>query len=136
MTVVGSGERRFGMRRKTDLFLIDGQPMLAPDENIEVSMEDIETADSARDESGFLHRFTVRQSVGKWLFSYAYLTAEEYAYMEGLFAGKTSFRFTYPDGANGGITREVTAYRNQHEILWKSAVAGQFRNYQFTIKAC
>jgi len=136
LTAAGSGERRFGMRKKTDLFLIDGQPMLAPDENIEISMKDIDTADSARDESGFLHRFMVRQSVGEWLFSYAYLTAEEYAYMEGLFAGKAFFRFTYPDGIIGGEPREITAYRNQHEILWKSAAAGQFRNYQFSIKAC
>ena len=53
------------MRKKTNLFLIDGQPMLAPDENMQITAQDIEAADAARDESGFLHRFTVRQNVGK-----------------------------------------------------------------------
>ena len=42
------------MRELTDLFLIDGQPMLAPDGNMELSAEDIEAGDSCRDESGFL----------------------------------------------------------------------------------
>ena len=44
------------MRKKTDLFLIDGQPMLAPDENVEISVEDIDASDSGRDESGVMHR--------------------------------------------------------------------------------
>lgn len=122
------------MRVKTDLFLIDGQPMLAPDENIKITMEDIDAADSARDESGFLHRFIARQNAGKWLFSYAFLTAEEYAYMENLFAGKATFRFVYSDCA--GKLKEITAFRNQHEILWKSVTAGEFSNYQFSIQAC
>lgn len=124
------------MRKTTDLFLIDGQPMLAPDENMGISMEDVDAADSCRDESGFLHRFIVRQGVGKWLFSYAYLTGEEYAYMESLFAGKASFRFTYPDCTAGGESKVMTAYRKQHGILWKSAATGQFRDYQFSIMGC
>ena len=37
------------MRKKTNLFLIDGLPMLAPDENVEISMEDIDASDSGRD---------------------------------------------------------------------------------------
>ena len=124
------------MRKTTDLFLIDGQPMLAPDENMQIAMEDIEAADSCRDESGFLHRFAVRQGVGTWNFFYDYLTAEEYAYMECLFAGKETFRFTYPDYTCGGVAKEITAYRSQHEILWQSAKTGLFRNYQFRIAGC
>lgn len=124
------------MRKKTDLFLIDGQPMLAPDENVEISMEDIDAADSGRDESGVMHRFMVRQGVGKWTFSYAYLTGEEYAYMESLFAGKGSFRFAYPDCTDGGQAKVITAYRSKHGILWQSAVTGQFRNYSFSIIGC
>ena len=124
------------MRKKTHLFLIDGQQMLAPDENMEITAQDIEAADAARDESGFLHRFTVRQNVGKWTFSYAGLTAEEYAYMESLFADKQTFCFTCPDCANGGAPRELTAYRSEHQIDWQSVATGRFRNYRFRICAC
>jgi hypothetical protein len=124
------------MRKTTDLFLIDGQPMLAPDENVEISVEDIDASDSGRDESGVMHRFVVRQGVGKWTFSYAYLTQEEYAYMESLFAGKGTFQFTYPDCGDDGHPKEITAYRAKHGILWQSAATGQFRNYQFSVISC
>ena len=29
------------MRKTTELFLVDGKPMLAPDENVEISLEDM-----------------------------------------------------------------------------------------------
>ncbi len=124
------------MRKTTGLFLIDGQPMLAPDENMEMLLEDMEAADSCRDESGFLHRFALRQGVGTWKFFYDYLTEEEYAYMESLFAGKETFRFTHPDWGHNGVAKEITAYRNQHKILLQKANAGHFRNYQFCIQGC
>ncbi|MBE7001154.1 MAG: hypothetical protein E7421_00405 [Ruminococcaceae bacterium] len=124
------------MRKTTDLFLIDGRPILAPDENVEISLEDIDASDSGRDESGVMHRFVVRQGVGKWTFSYACLTGEEYAYMESLFAGKATFCFRYSDCADGGQAKEITAYRSKHGIVWQSAATGQFRNYQFSIIQC
>lgn len=123
------------MRKKTDLFLIDGQPMLAPDENLQITAEDVEAVDSVRDESGFLHRFVVRQGVETWNFSYDYLTGEEYAYMEQLFAGKESFQFTYPH-CGIGEAKVITACRREHGIQWQSAATGQFRNYKFSIIAC
>ena len=131
----GSGERQGGMREKTDLFLIDGQPMLAPDENLQMTAEDIETADSVRDESGFLHRFMTRQGVGKWKFTYAQLSGEEYAYMERLFGDKETFQFTYTHCATGEI-RVITAYRQAHTVLWQSAANDRFRDYTFTLVAC
>ena len=131
----GSGERQGGMREKTDLFLIDGQPMLAPDENLQMTAEDVSSVDSARDESGFFHRFVVRQGVGKWKFTYAHLTGEEYAYMEGLFQGKQTFQLTYPDPATGE-TKVISAYRGSHTVLWQSAANDRFRDYTFTLVAC
>ena len=124
------------MRATTDLFMINGVCMLAPDENVEISAEDIDASDSGRDESGVMHRFVVRRGVRKWTFSYAYLTQEEYGYMERLFAGKGTFCFTYPDCTDGGKPKEITAYRSKHGILWQSAATGQFRNYQFHIIGC
>ena len=124
------------MRKKTDLFLIDGQPMLVPDENMEISREDIDASDSGRDESGFMHRFVVRYGVGKWAFSYAHLTQEEYAYMEALFQGKDTFAFSYTDCSGGGKKVNTLAYRTKHGISWKSAATGEFRNYSFNIIEC
>lgn len=121
------------MRKTTDLFLIDGQPMLAPDENMQVSREDIETVDSLRDESGFLHRFVARQGVGRWDFSYGHLSQQEYDYMESLFAGKASFVFTHPDGEN---SVQTIAYRSKHSIVLYRVNGGQFRDYRFSIIAC
>ena len=123
------------MRTKTELFLIDGLPVLAPDENVELSMEDIDASDSGRDESGVMHRFMVRQGVGKWSFSYGCLTGEEYAYMESLFQGKATFRFTFPDWVTGE-SKTITAYRSKHGIVFRSAATGQFRNYSFSVVGC
>ena len=48
-----------------ELFLIDGQPMLLPDRDVEVRYEDIDAAAAGRDESGVMHRILVlRSSVG------------------------------------------------------------------------
>jgi len=124
------------MRKTTTLFLIDGKPMLVPDENMEISMEDIEASDSVRDESGVMHRFVVRQGVGKWTFSYGSLTQQDYAYMEDLFAGKSTFVFTHPSPEDSTQAVKTTAYRGKHSILWHCAASGQFRNYQFSIIAC
>ena len=123
------------MRKTTELFLIDGLPMLAPDENMAISMEDVEAPDSGRDESGLLHRFMLRQGVGKWTFSYARLTEQEYAYMESLFAGKATFRFAYP-GCGTGAQKETAAYRSKHEIRWQSAATGGLCDYSFHIVGC
>lgn len=124
------------MRKKTDLFLIDGQPMLAPDENMQVSREDIEAVDSLRDESGFLHRFVARQGVGRWDFSYEHLSQQEYDYMESLFAGKAYFTFTFPSLTEKNKTSTVTAYRSGFGIGWHNAQTGAFRNYKFSIIEC
>ena len=124
------------MRAKTNLFLIDGQPMLAPDADMNIAMEDLDAADSGRDESGAMHRFVVRHGLGQWSFSYAHLTQEEYEYMERLFAGKVTFQFSYPSQGNKNQTAVTTAYRRQHGIRWHSLATGQFRNYGFSIIQC
>lgn len=124
------------MRKTTELFMIDGLPMLVPDEDMEISMEDIDASDSGRDESAVMHRFVIRRDVGKWSFSYANISQEEYAYMESLFAGKTSFQFTHPSPTDGGRQAVTTAYRGKHGILWHCAATGRFKNYQFSIIEC
>lgn len=124
------------MRSPSNLFLIDGVPMLAPDADMEVSYEDLDSSASGRDEAGVMHRLVLRHQVGKWSFIYDCLTRQEYAYMEGLFAGKSHFQFTFPSPTSPNQTQTVTAYRSQHGIGWRCVQTGQFRNYKFNIIAC
>ena len=117
------------MIRTTDLFLIDGQPMPIPDENVEVRYEDIDAAAAGRDESGVMHRIPVRRNVESWGFTFDTLTNEEKAYLDGLFAGKTTFRFT----ANGTTK---TCYRSGVTVTWQNARTGLWRGYGFTVVEC
>lgn len=119
--------------RKTELFTIDGEPMLVPDADLSILEEDVVSSDSGLDESGVYHRFGVRRGIKSWEFSYSRLTGEEYAYMEGLFAGKDTFAFGF---AFGGTTQEVTAYRSKRSIAWHNAADDQLRNYRFRITQC
>ncbi len=124
------------MRKLTDKFLIDGVPMLAPDNDMSMSFEDIDSEESGRDQSGTMHRFVVRFGVGKWQFSYAILTEAEFAYMEGLFAGKATFQFTCPSLTNSAESVTFTAYRSKYGITWRSLKSGECRNYNFSIVQC
>lgn len=119
-----------------NIFLIDGEPMLIPDADMELSFEDLDGASAGRDESGVMHRQVLRQKVGKWSFVYSRLSREEYAYMERLFAGKSHFQFTYPSLTQPDGTSTVTAYRTSHGIGWHNAKTGWFRNYKFSIIEC
>ena len=69
------------VRKTTELFLINGKPLLVPDEEVGFQYEDLDAADAGRDESGFMHRIMVRNKVGSWSFSYEYLTEEEKNYI-------------------------------------------------------
>ena len=121
--------------RTTDFFTIDGKPVLVPDRDLAFSEEDMETSDSGHDENGRYHRFVLRRKVPSWEFVYSQLTREEYAYMEGLFAGKDTFAFGYVS-PHSGVKQQITAYRSKHSILWHCAADGQFRDYHFRITAC
>ena len=112
-----------------ELFLIDGQPMLLPDRDVEVRYEDIDAAAAGRDESGVMHRIPVRQNVCSWTFTYSLLTREQKQYMDSLFAGKATFRFTC-----GGETR--TCYRSGVTVTWRNAKTGLWRGYGFSIIEC
>ena len=124
------------MRRTTDLFTINGQPMLAPDEEIGISYEDLDASDSGRDESGVMHRIVVRQKVPSWTFSYNHLTEEEKQYMEALFPQAATFSFGHPSRRNAAVRETTTCYRSQYALTWKNARTGLWSNYHFKIIAC
>ena len=124
------------MRNTTELFLVDGKPMLAPDEKVGVSYEDLDDGTSGRDESGFMHRQVLRYKVPVWSFSYAHLTEEERQYMESLFPKAPTFTFTFPSEENAAVPQQMTCYRSKYGISWKSAKNGLWMGYSFQIIGC
>lgn len=120
-------------RSTTDQFLVDDIQLLMPDADISITKEDLE-GDSGRDESGVYHRCVVRSSIQKWSFSYRILTAEEYRYLEGLFAGKNVFEFSYP-GLDGSI-KTTNAYKKSTSVTYFSQTQGLYKNLSFDIIEC
>lgn len=124
------------MRTKTNLFTINGKPMFAPDEEIDIQYNDLDASDSGRDESGFMHRIVVRYKLGTWSFVYSHITEEELQYMESLFEDAPDFTFGHPSRLNSGVMEETTCYRSNYGIAWKSATQGVWKNYKFNIIEC
>ena len=124
------------MRNTTQLFLINGKPMLAPDEKMQVSYEDLDDSTSGRDEMGFMHRNVLRYKVPVWQFSYSHLTEEERQYMESLFPDGPTFSFTFPSRQDASQPEVRTCYRSKYGISWKSASTGLWMGYSFQIMAC
>ena len=124
------------MRTLTDLFKINGIPMFAPDEEIEVQFSDVDASDSGRDESGYMHRIVARYKLGTWSFVYSHITEEEMRYMESLFPNTPDFEFTHPSRLDSSKPEVSTCYRSNYGIAWKSASSGVWKNYKFNIIEC
>ena len=124
------------MRAKTNLFKINGKPMLAPDADVAVNYEDLDASDSGRDQSGVMHRVVVRYKVASWSFSYSHLTEEEKRYMESLFPDTPTFTFTHPDRLDASKTVTTECYRSKYGIAWKNASTGLWSGYAFNIISC
>ena len=124
------------MRNTTELFTINGKPMLVPDEDVAIAYEDLDASDSGRDESGYLHRIVVRYKVANWSFSYSHLTEEERKYMEGLFPETGTFAFGHPTTEDATMQTVSTCYRSKYELAWKNAITGLWSNYNFRIIEC
>lgn len=122
--------------RLTNLLQIDGKPMYAPDVDLEPSYSDLDSSDSGRDESGYMHREVVRSRVFTWPIAYTSLTDAEYAYTIGLFAGKSTFTFTHPKAGSSTETEETTCYCSKYSIAWRSAKTGRWKNLKFNIIEC
>ena len=124
------------MRGTTNLFQINGKPMLLPDEQVQVSYEDIDSADAGRDESGYMHRIMLRCKLGSWGFTYSHLTEEEKQYMESLFGSAATFSFTHPDRLDASKAVTSKCYRSGYGISWRNARTGIWNSYSFRIIAC
>lgn len=122
------------MRKYFFDLLIDGQPVLVPDADVTISYEDLDSEESGRDESGFMHRIVLRSDVKKIPLNYTSLKAEEYLYMESLFKGKSEFLVDFRD--IDGSRLSFTAYRSKHSITIHNIVTGMYKNYTFSIIEC
>ena len=121
--------------RKYDFdFLIDGRPILIPDADVEISMEDVESDESGRDECGVLHRILLREKVKSWSLSYSSLTREEYLYLQSLFAGKVTFRVDIRDAS--GQAAQHTAYCANLGITVHNKRTGLYKNFKLNIVEC
>lgn len=121
---------------KSNLFTVNGKPLFAPDEDVEMSFEDLDSADSGRTENGNMFRIVVRYKVGKWSFEYDGITVAEYAEQERLFPNSPTFRFGHP-GRLDPTTQEITeCYRSKYGISYHSASTGLMKNYKFNIVEC
>ena len=121
--------------RKYDIdFLIDGQPILIPDEGVQISMEDLDSSESGRDESGVMHRIVLREKVRKYSLPYGTLTCDEYIYLMSLFAGKPTFEVEKrePDGQ----TVTFTAYCSKVGISLYNKRTGLYKNLTLNIIEC
>ncbi len=124
------------MNTLTDLYQINGKKLLAPDQDVEMSFEDIDAADAGRDESGYMHRHVVRSKLGVWNFVYSHLTQEEYSYLLGLMPTDGTFTFTYPDPADLTKRKNTTAYLSGYGVVWHSARTKDYRNMKFSVIEC
>lgn len=121
------------MRSKTDLFAVNGQPLLAPDGEVSVSFEDLDAADAGRDQNGKLHRSVVRYKVASWSFRYENLTEQERQYLEGLFPDQATFQFTHPSRSDASQPETTECYRSKYGISWRNARTGLWRGLQFSV---
>lgn len=124
------------MREKTNLFQINGKPMLAPDGGVGFDYEDLDDASTGRDEGGYMHRFAARFKVGKWSFTYGSITEEDKSYMESLFPDAETFTFTHPDREDSSVSVESDCYRTKVSMSWQNARTGLWKNYKFNIIEC
>lgn len=124
------------MNTLTDLYQINGKNLLAPDQDVEMSFEDIDAADAGRDESGYMHRNVVRSKLGVWNFVYSHLTQAEYSYLLSLMPTGGTFTFTYPDPVDSTKRKKTTAYLSGYGVVWHSARTKDYRNMKFSVIEC
>jgi len=115
-------------------YLIDGNPLLIPDINVNITENDLDSSDSGRDEAGYMHRIIIRSSIKTFEFVYAVLDVEDYAYIQSLFYGKPDFEFSYKNPDGSMVT--TRAYSSKRSITLRNYATGEYKNLKFNIIEC
>lgn len=124
------------MTTLTYLYQINGWPIPAPDQDVEMTFEDLDAGDAGRDESGYMHRHVVRRQVGAWNFVYSHLDQETYTYLLNIFPNNGTFTFSYPNPADPQHHLQTEAYLSGYSVVWRSAKTGEYRNLKFSVIEC
>lgn len=114
------------MKAVTELFAIEGQGILVPDEDVTVTKTDV-VGESLRDRNGTLHRSILRQGLTTWEFSYRVLTQQEREYMLGLLRRSPEFPFTHPEGVSMCYCKDIS-------MDYHDASLGHWTNFRFRIE--
>lgn len=117
-------------------YLIEGQPMPLPDQEVEMQFQDLDRAEAGRDEAGFMHRLVARYKVGSWSFTYSHLTQQTYTQLLEMLPQSGSFVFSYPDPMDPEQYKHTVAYLSNYGIVWRNAATGMYRNLKFSIIEC
>ena len=122
------------MRQYDTEFLIDNRPILVPDEGMQINLEDLDSSESGRDESGVMHRIVLREKVRKYSLQYKTLDRDEYVYLMSLFSGKPTFQVETRDA--DGKSVKFTAYCSKHGISLFNKRTGLYKNMTLNIIEC
>lgn len=116
-------------RKRLDTLLIDELPLPCPDENVVISENDLDSEDTGRDESGYMHRFVLRPKVKTWEFPYAFLSAADYAYINSLIEDKAEFQVDF-----WGV--QTIAYCSNISATIQNVLTGDYRDVTLKIIEC
>jgi hypothetical protein len=121
------------MREFFPYFKIDNKAILAPDQDLAVSKQDLDAEGSGRDELGYMHRIVLRERVCKWDIKYAKLSEYEFEYMNDILEGKKDFEIKIRKGSKEIITK---GYCSGVNYLLHNAVSGIYKNVSYSIVEC
>lgn len=119
----------------TQLYQIDGAPIVAPNAGVKLGLTDIEAPETGRDESGFLHRTVLRTGIATWQLCYERLTRQAYEYMQSILPRTGSFAFTHPACQSAGSTLSRCCLAGAESVC-KTTAAGICWDLKITVKQC
>jgi hypothetical protein len=120
------------MRNFCEYFKVDKKPILAPDQDLGISKQDLDAEGSGRDELGFMHRIVLRGRVGTWNLNYSTLSEYEYEYMNTLLE-KPEFDLEIRIGSKEIKTR---GYCSSVKSSLHNVIKGTYKGVSFTIIEC
>lgn len=121
------------MRDMYSDFKIDDAPLPVMDADVEISVEDLDSSESGRDESGAMHRIVIAEKTIVTI-HYGTLTRSDYEYIMSLLRGKADFWFTRVD--ENGETRRYKAYCAKRTATLHNQKLGIYKNMSLTIIEC
>lgn len=115
-------------------YMVDGKPLLVADADVQITVYDVESGDSGKDESKVIHRKLAQKKMRQHIFSFFHATEADYKYLETLLLGKSSFIFSYRKA--GGSIRKATGYCEKVSGYLHDSKRQIYKKVKFTIEEC